>query len=581
MLSSIRRVMRGLGISTSGNAAILVAAGLPALIGASGLAVDSAQYYMWKRELQFAVDQAALAGAWAKTDTSSAANYSARALQEYNTNMQIAGSFDTAPTVTTVNYNGGTSNAVRVVSSATKALPFTNIVIGRGVTVSVEATAVFAAGVAGTSTTTTVQGVSACMVALHPTANGALTIGGTASGTVSCGGATLSADANGAIRENGNPNAQFGTLAATGGIEATLLDNVGNNPANLRPNQSGLTNPFASIATPTGSGVAKTYSCPVASGGTTTYTVDGKRVNTPTYRYFSGATSAAATEVLNYASTEPGYLANPVETDVSGGSFSARSVASSPAPTTGNQTTTATAWATVSGQDYVQVVAPTYKANGSLKTPGIWRRLYTRQIDKYTLINPTVVGGSDGIARPQPGTYTNISIGCETRFDPGIYVITGAMDFSTNKTVTGTDVMFVLTSPSSMANINSNSSITLSGITASRLTTTYGYSSANATKLAGMLFWDPLGTTQIKWNGNSVSILNGTMYMPNRPLWFNGTAAVSGRCMMLIASTLMFTGTIDLNSFCQTGGASNFSLRPTTTTTTTTVGTAATVKLVV
>lgn len=581
MLKSIRRRLKSLKDSTSGNATILVAAGLPALIGASGLAVDSAQYYMWKRELQFAVDQAALAGAWAKSDTASAANYSARAVQEYNTNMQIAGSFDTAPTVTTVNYNGGTDNAVRVASSATKVLPFTDIVIGRSITVSVTATATFAAGVAGTSVSTTTQGVSACMVALHPTANGALLIGGSATGNVSCGGATLSADANGAIRENGNPNAQFGSLAATGGIENTLLDNVGNDPARLRSNQAGLTNPFGGIATPTGNGIARTYSCPVASGGTTTYTVDGERVYTPAYRYFQGATSATATELSNYASTDPGYLANPAETDVSGGAFTSRSVPSSPAPTTGNQSSTASTWSTVSGEDYVQVVAPTYKGNGSLRTPGVWRRLYTRQIDKYQQVNPIIVGGSDGIARPQPGTYTNISIACETQFAPGIYVINGTFDFSNNRVVSGSDVLFVFTSATNIANINSNSSITLSGITASRLVNSYGYSAANAAKLAGMLFWDPLGTSEIKWNGNSVSILNGALYMPNRHLWFNGTASVTGRCMMLVGSRLTFTGNIDLSSFCQSSGSSNFELRPTTTTTTTTAATAAQVKLVV
>jgi hypothetical protein len=71
------------------------------------------------------------------------------------------------------------------------------------------------------------------------------------------------------------------------------------------------------------------------------------------------------------------------------------------------------------------------------------------------------------------------------------------------------------------------------------------------------------------------------MYMPNRHLWFNGTASVTGRCMMLIGSRLTFTGNIDLSSFCQSSGASNFELRPTTTTTTTTAATAAQVKLVV
>ena len=71
MLSKIRRTFSTLAKAKSGNAALIVAIGLPALVGASGLAVDTSQWFLWKRELQFAVDQAALGGAWARTDSDS------------------------------------------------------------------------------------------------------------------------------------------------------------------------------------------------------------------------------------------------------------------------------------------------------------------------------------------------------------------------------------------------------------------------------------------------------------------------------------------------------------------------------
>ncbi len=569
MLESIRRRLKSLKKSTSGNATILVATGLPALIGASGLAVDSAQYYMWKRELQFAVDQAALAGAWAKSDTNTAASYSNRAVQEYTANMQVAGSFDTTPTVSTVNFNGGTNNAVKVVSSATKALPFTDIVIGRGVTVAVEATATFAAGSVGTTTTNTIQGVTACMIALHPTANGALLIGGNSSGTVSCGGATMSSDANGAIRENGNPNALFGSLSAAGGIEASLLNNiVGGNAANMRPNQSGMTNPYGSLATPTGNSIARTYLCPAVTAGTpevVTYNANQTVRTVVTYTYSQGRTASGAT-AITYPTTSTGYLAN---------SDNAPGITTSVSRTTSAYTASGPTQAGPTPGTAVQIAGS--GNNRIFRTPTT--TTYTTVAPTANTITPAVAG-SDGIARPLPGTYGNISIGCETRFQPGIYVITGTMDFSSNRVVSGTDVLFVFTSATDIANINSNSTITLSGITSGTLMSTYGYSSADATKLAGMLFWDPLGTTEIKWNGNSTSILNGIMYMPNRHLWFNGTASVTGRCMMLVASRLTFTGTIDMGSFCQTSGSTVPTLRETTTVTTTTGGTAATVKLV-
>lgn len=445
MLSSIRRILADLKTNSSGNALLLVALGMPVLIGSSGLAVDTAQYYLWKRDLQIAVDQAALAGAWARSDTTTQSIYQARALQEYNANVQTPGDFDAAPTTTLVNYGAGTDNAVRVVASATKSLPFSYFLSGRGVTVAVEAKASVVVALPGT--TTTIPAYSACLTALHPSAVGALTIGGTATGSVGCGGAALSNDPNAAIEENGSPSAQFGSLTTAGGIEASLLNNVGNDPTRLHANQTGLIDPYGTLAQPTGSGVAQTYSCP-----------------------------------------------------------------------------------------------------------------------------------SSGAAQPNPGSYTNISIGCTTNFQPGIYVISGKIDFSNNKTVTGTDVLFVMTSANNVDNINSNSNISLSGITASTLQSKYGYSLSSAEKTAGMLFWDPLSTNQIKFNGNSTSLLNGILYTPNRPLWFNGTSAVSGKCLMLVARTLTLDGSTNLSSFCTPTGSVTPDVKPETTTTTATIP--ASVKLV-
>lgn len=96
-----------------------------------------------------------------------------------------------------------------------------------------------------------------------------------------------------------------------------------------------------------------------------------------------------------------------------------------------------------------------------------------------------------------------------------------------------------------------------------------------------MLFWDPNSTDEIKFNGNSTTAFNGIFYTPNRHLWFNGTSAVSGSCMMLVADRLTFNGTTDLTSFCTVSGGTTPTVRPETTTTTViTQPVAATVKLV-
>ena len=67
MLNRIPAFFSRLRHSTSGHATLLTALSMPMLIGGAGLGVDLSQWYLWKREFQFAVDQAAVAAAWART----------------------------------------------------------------------------------------------------------------------------------------------------------------------------------------------------------------------------------------------------------------------------------------------------------------------------------------------------------------------------------------------------------------------------------------------------------------------------------------------------------------------------------
>ena len=72
MFDRARKIFRDLISNAGGNAALVVAISMPAIIGGGGLAVDTAQWFLWKRELQVAVDQAAIAGAWARTSSATA-----------------------------------------------------------------------------------------------------------------------------------------------------------------------------------------------------------------------------------------------------------------------------------------------------------------------------------------------------------------------------------------------------------------------------------------------------------------------------------------------------------------------------
>ena len=152
MFNAPRRFFQKLLGNLSGNAAMLVALGMPVLIGGTGLAVDTAQWFLWKRELQHAVDQAAVGGAWALSKKESDSYFEEhfyfryRAWQEYSNNRAITKDFSSWPSITLANYAGGDNNSVIVAASATKKLPFSGFITSDSVTIRVRAQASFASG---------------------------------------------------------------------------------------------------------------------------------------------------------------------------------------------------------------------------------------------------------------------------------------------------------------------------------------------------------------------------------------------------------------------------------------------------
>ena len=73
----MRNFMTKIWHDKRGNAMIIAAAALPLLIGSAGLATDTIQWALWKRQLQRAANSAAIAGVYdqvaAKTTTGTAA----------------------------------------------------------------------------------------------------------------------------------------------------------------------------------------------------------------------------------------------------------------------------------------------------------------------------------------------------------------------------------------------------------------------------------------------------------------------------------------------------------------------------
>ena len=239
-------MLKSLSRSTSGNATLLVAIGMPMLIGSSGLAVDTAQWYMWRNEMQYAADQAAIAGAWARTTSSSQDGYATRARQEYVANLSTVSPFADTASVSLVNYSNGTLNSVVVSATATRTLPFTGMLMNRGVTVKVAAQASFAAG----------QSYTSCIIATDPTSSGSVTISGNASVTARCGIASLS-NSSSSVIVNGNPSVDAGWIISAGGIDDWFNLNTNNE---VHEYLSGLFDPFANL-TPPNNTTPRSYAC--------------------------------------------------------------------------------------------------------------------------------------------------------------------------------------------------------------------------------------------------------------------------------------------------------------------------------
>ena len=150
-----------------------------------------------------------------------------------------------------------------------------------------------------------------------------------------------------------------------------------------------------------------------------------------------------------------------------------------------------------------------------------------------------------------PGTYTDITIGCNTTFNPGVYIISGVLDFGENWTVQGSNVMLVFTGETDEQwKLNAKSVVNFTGITYDQLVNDYSVAAADAEILDGMIIYDPNSTQTIRINGGADTIFDGVLYMPKRKAKFNGNSTVSGTCLMLAVGTIELTGRNTIESLC-------------------------------
>lgn len=223
-----------------GNALIIAGAALPLIIGAAGLATDTVQWTLWKRQLQRAADSAALAGVYAEAQgnaVSTCTNYTSSTYVQ-PVGWDVRKNNKAWPTTTCAVQNPPTTGgytadgkAVRVTLSVQQILPFSGFFVSTAPTITASATA-------------TLQDTgSYCLVALKNTTSPGITVGGSSSVQLGCGAISNSTSPTGAVASNGNAYT-FGAspVAAVGGLPADLASH---GASNLQPNHIAEPDPFA------------------------------------------------------------------------------------------------------------------------------------------------------------------------------------------------------------------------------------------------------------------------------------------------------------------------------------------------
>jgi hypothetical protein len=223
---------------TRGAIAIMTALSLPVVVGFIGMGVEAGLWFHAKRDLQTAADSAAVAAAYEV-----ARGYPDAVMTQTGENAAANNGYDgsknDAITINSPPLSGdfnGNNEAVQVIMTRNLSLLFTDIFMDGGVTISVQAVAILDGG------------DDFCILGLHPTASGGVSVGGTADVELDCGVASNS-NADDAFQVFGNADVAASNASTVGGIEVSGGGSlVTSEPS--RQNALPARDPYADLAEP-------------------------------------------------------------------------------------------------------------------------------------------------------------------------------------------------------------------------------------------------------------------------------------------------------------------------------------------
>lgn len=230
-----------------GNVLILFGASLPLLAGAAGIATDTIQWTLWKRQLQRAADSGAIAGVYTRINTDTQAAVEAAVTGDLAVNNHVGIALQSGyPQVTLPADDGDKKKQVTVVLRISKALPFSSMFMDAAPDIRASATAATVPG-----------GAQYCVIGLDKSA--AVT-GVEISGSTYLDLGECSLIANSKHKDKAASNGTSGSgsagsgstvkaasLAASGGVQYSKSWNV----KDYDPNSPPAADPFEGVPPPT------------------------------------------------------------------------------------------------------------------------------------------------------------------------------------------------------------------------------------------------------------------------------------------------------------------------------------------
>jgi Flp pilus assembly protein TadG len=229
MIGFFRRLIK----DRRGNALLIAGAALPMIVGCAGLASDTIQWTLWKRQLQRAADSAALAAVYDRVNSDgSSATAEAAVSHDLTLNMHNWMALKEDPEVTFPDDGGAMTDQVQVVLRIQQRLPFSSMFMRLAPTITATARAAAIP-----------QGGDPCFFATEPgTSTGLNYTGNAAIEAPDCDAFSNASGTNTSVAK-GSSTVTLKTVGGVGGIQQSNNFHVGA----YRPYSPALTDPFKDV----------------------------------------------------------------------------------------------------------------------------------------------------------------------------------------------------------------------------------------------------------------------------------------------------------------------------------------------